>query len=185
MRPWFILTLILIASVSCTNDPDEVIAVSEDLKPSVEKGRDVTMIYSEDGQVVMKLHADKVTRYGESDPYIEFNDGLEVQFFDEYGNPGSHLTAEYGIRYEKTELTEIRRNVQVVNVRRERLTTEELIWNPQEKTIKSDKRVQIRTEDEDIEGIGFEADEEFTRWRILKPIGEVNVREDDQVSEDN
>jgi LPS export ABC transporter protein LptC len=163
---------------SCVNDPADVIAATEKIQPSVEKGKDVKMVYSEDGNVTMILDAKRVTRYSAGDPYIEFNDGLKVTFYNPYPRQSSVLEADFGVRYEKTELTIVRDSVVVINDKGDRLDTEELIWNPVEQNIKSDKFVKISTEDEIIFGTGFEADEEFTRYKILNPEGTIKVRDE-------
>lgn len=177
---------ILLAGIltACVNDPAEVLATAGKIEPSVEHGRGVTMLYSEDGSVRMKLEAERVTRHAVDEPYIEFDSGLVVTFYENL-RVVSTLKADYGIRYEKTELTEIRDNVAVVNREGEQLNTEELIWDPQEKTIRSDEFVRIRTADEIIFGTGLEADEEFTRYRILNPEGTLKIQDDDAVPEDH
>lgn len=168
-----ILALLL---CSCVNDPDEVFRTAGKIQPAVEHGKDVRMVYSDQGVVRMVLDAVAVSRYALEDPYMEFNDGLKVRFFNPYPRESSSLEALYGIRYEKTEMTIVRDSVVVINAEGDRLDTEELIWNPVEQNIRSDKFVKITTADEIIFGTGFEADEEFTRYKILNPEGTIRVR---------
>ena len=87
------------------------------------------------------------------------------------------LEADYAIRYEETQLTIIRKDVVVINEDGEQLNTEELIWDPIKKIIYSDQFVRIRTADEILFGTGFEADQEFTRYKILNPEGTLNIRD--------
>ena len=67
----------------------------------------------------------------------------------------------------------------VINEKGEQLNTEELIWDPVKMKIYSDQFVRIKTEDEILFGTGFEADQEFTRYRILNPEGTLNIRDDE------
>ena len=70
-------------------------------------------------------------------------------------------------------------DVVVVNEKGERLSTQELTWNKEKKKIYTDKYVQIETEDAILRGDGFEADERFTRYKILKPKGPIKIAIDD------
>lgn len=158
----------------------EVAGAAEKAQPSIERGKNVEMVYSEQGEVKMRLKAKTLTRYATEEPYAEFNDGLEVYFYGPGLEVTSTLTADYGIRFEQTEQTIVRNNVEVVNERGDLLTTEELIWEPSDKKIYSDKFVQIRTEEEVIYGTGFEADEQFTRYKILNPEGTISVDVDEE-----
>ncbi len=174
-----------ISLAGCVNDPADVLAAAEKVQPSVERGQDVTIIYSDQGLVKMQLQAARVTRHMIDEAYMEFSGGLKVTFFDPLRQPSSTLEAEYAIRYEESQLTTIRENVVVINEKGEQLDTEELIWDPVKKKIYSDQFVRIRTDDEILFGTGFEADQEFTRYRILNPEGTLTIREDDAISEDH
>jgi LPS export ABC transporter protein LptC len=171
--------LILTALPGCVNDPADVLAAAEKVQPSVERGQDVTIIYSDQGIVKMQLEAARVTRHLLDEVYMEFSGGLKVTFFDPLLQPTSTLEAQYAIRYEETQLTIIRDSVVVINEKGEQLNTEELIWDPVKMKIYSDQFVRIKTEDEILFGTGFEADQEFTRYRILNPEGTLNIRDDE------
>jgi LPS export ABC transporter protein LptC len=184
--PLLSLAILAILLHSCQgNDPDKVAEVVEELSPDLEQGTDITMIYSENGQVEMRLKAPSMLRHSEPEAFIEFDKGLEVEFLNSRLQVVSTLSAKYGTRTEKTEITLIRDSVVVVNERGERLNTEELIWDPKQEKIYSEAFVRIRTEDEVLYGTGFEADQEFSRYRIFDPEGIIKVEEDEQVSPDN
>ncbi len=164
---------------SCSNDPAEVLATADKLLPSTERGRDVTIIYSDQGQVKMQLKSDRVFRSMTQNPYMEFIGSVRVVFYDPMLQPTSTLDAQYAIRYEETQLTIIRDSVVVVNEQGEQLNTEELTWDPVQKKIYSDKFVRIRTADEILLGTGFESDQEFKRYRILNPEGTLTIHDDE------
>jgi len=173
--------LFLCLMAACVNDPETVLETAEKIQPSVERGKDVTMIYSEDGQVALLLEAPTVVRSQVETPVTEFPDGLKVTFYDANLRPGSTLVADYGIRDEETQEVVVRDHVVVLNEAGEQLDTEELIWDAASRKIRSDKFVKITTADEILFGTGFEADEEFSRYRILNPEGTLNVPDDDQL----
>ena len=88
-----------------------------------------------------------------------YNDQLEVK---------SKLDADYGIRYERGEKMEARKNVTVVNQKGETLNTEHLIWDERKEKLTSDEFVKITTNDEIIFGNGFEANQDFTKYKIFQ-----------------
>ncbi len=161
----------------CVNDPEVVFETAEKIQPSVERGRDVTMVYSEDGEVQLQLRAPRVVRRQGEEPVTEFPEGLKVTFFDAALRPSSTLEADYGIRDENAQEVTVRDHVVVVNDVGERLDTEELVWNARDRKIRSDAFVKITTAEEVLYGTGFEADETFSRYRILEPEGSFRVEE--------
>jgi hypothetical protein len=66
-----------------------------------------------------------------------------------------------------------------VNERGEQLTTEHLIWDERRQMLNSDEFVKITTKDEIIYGNGFEANQDFSQYRIfnIKGIISVNAEE--------
>ena len=66
----------------------------------------------------------------------------------------------------------------VVNAEGEKIETEELIWNEKDAKISSDKFVKITTPDEILMGEGFEANEDFTRYKIKKVKATLKVKEE-------
>lgn len=174
---------LLSLNLSCVNDLREVQEAADRATPTIEKGEDIEIFYSEKGQVKIRLEAPTLTRYNTEEPYIEFNDGLKVYFFNDKMEVKSKLRANYGIRYDKNGETIVRNDVLVYNEQDEKLETEELTWDFDTETIRSDKFVKITTKDEVLFGQGFEADENFSKYRILKPEGTIKV-DFDEANED-
>jgi LPS export ABC transporter protein LptC len=160
---------------SCVNDLTEVNEAAARATPSIETGKDIEIIYSEKGKVNIKLEAPTVTRYNTEEPYIEFTEGLKVYFYNDSMQVKSRLRANYGVRYDKSGETIVRNDVLVYNEQNEKLETEELTWDFDTESIRSDKFVKITTADEVLFGQGFEADENFSKYKILKPEGTIKV----------
>lgn len=167
----FFSFVIVSTFISCINDMNEVNQTTQLAQPSIEKGKDVEFYYSEDGHLKIRIKAPVVTRFMNENPYIEFNNGLVVDFFNDNLEITSNLKADYGIRYEKELKTIVRNNVVVVNEKKETLHTEELTWDEKKHIIFTDKQVIIQTATDTIFGEGMEADETMTRYKILKPGG--------------
>ena len=74
---------------------------------------------------------------------------------------------------------EAKYDVVIVNSEGERLNTEHLIWDRKNQRIYSNVFVTITTEDEVIMGEGFESNESFTKYKILKPKGTISQEDEE------
>lgn len=169
---WMIVPGII---VSCQSDLETIEEVTRQDEGPVESLFDVELVYSDRGHLRMILRTPQMDRFEADEAIMELPQGLEVVFYDTLRRETSSMTAKYAIHYEDEELIEARDDVVVINEAGERLNTEELIWNQKEETIRSDKFVKVTTEDEVTYGTGFEADEQFDQWRILRPHGTFRV----------
>jgi LPS export ABC transporter protein LptC len=170
----FILPFLL----SCENDLRKVDLLTASDSLPVSTVKNIDLIRSVSGRVVLELTAPLLKSYEGDDPYSEFPHGLKIVFFDSLMNITSQLTAEYGISHDKQKLMEARKNVVVINNRKhEQLNTEVLTWNQNTKKIYSDKFVKITQPGKVIFGEGMQSDETFEIWEIRKPRGEIIVNE--------
>ena len=87
----------------------------------------------------------------------------------------SKLTADYGVRYEREQKMEARKNVIVTNEKGDKLNTEHLIWDEKKQKLLSNEDVKITTKDEIIFGKGFEANEDFTKYKIFNLKGTISI----------
>ena len=184
MKDFFRLKIIIVLAVfsliffnSCQNSIEEINDITEQLEPDVETVCDVEILYSEEGKMRVKLEGPLLLRHKTKEPFTEFPGGLTVTFFEQSQNPTSKLTAKYAIRRASSKETVVRDSVIWFNIhKQEQLETEELIWNEKTSKIYSDKFVKITTETESIFGEGFEADQNFTTYKIKKIHGQVRVK---------
>jgi LPS export ABC transporter protein LptC len=170
----FFLTILF----ACENDLRKVNLLTASDSLPVSTVKNIDLIRSVSGKVVLELTAPLLRSYEGDDPYSEFPQGLKIVFFDSLMNITSQLTAEYGISYDKQKLMEARKNVVVINNRKhEQLNTEVLTWNQNTKKIYSDKFVKITQPGKVIFGEGMQSDETFDVWEIRKPKGEIFVND--------
>ena len=164
--------------LSVTGCRDEALTLDEAVSQKevvVETGKNVSLLYSEFGQHKVEVIAPTMKRYLTKEPYVEFPDGLRLYFYNPDGEIDSRLSANYGIGYEKEEKMTVRDDVVIVNLKGEKLNTEELIWKQADGKIYSDKFVKITTEDEIIFGEGFEASEDFSDYTIKNIKGTIQL----------
>jgi LPS export ABC transporter protein LptC len=97
----------------------------------------------------------------------------------------SYLSSEYAISYNESKKVILRRNVEVMNVKGERLNTEELYWDQKSGKIHTDKFVQITTAEQIIMGDGMTANQTFTEWEINRYRGTINLQNDSTTNKRN
>ncbi len=177
--------VILIAAfvVSCsTSKTEEELAEFNKLQDSlsIEVAKDVKIVYTDSAILRAKIFAPTMKRKPDADePYLEMPDGVKANFFNEYGDLQSSLSARYAINYERKDIIEIRDSVRVININDEEFKTDELIWDKKKRTVTSDKPVRVRIRDEKIiMAEGFESDESFIRYTFKKVTGIVYLDEE-------
>ena len=163
---------------SCENDIRKINLVTASDSVPTSTVKNINLIRSVSGKVVLELTAPLLKTYEGEDPYSEFPNGMKIVFFDSLMNITSQLTAEYGISHDKQKIMEARTNVVVVNNKKnEQVNTEKLTWNQVTRKISSDKFVKITTPEKIIMGEGFDSDETMDNYTIKKLKGTILVNE--------
>lgn len=162
---------------ACENDMNAIMELDKK-KAATEEGIDITGMFSQVGKVKAKLTAPAMLRHLETPPFVEFNKGLKVVFFQDTSlQVESTLTAKYGKYYENDANVFLRDSVVVVNKEGRRLDTNELTWDAKKEVFLSDKAVRISTPTDTIYGTGLESNQDFTNYKILKVHGPFTVQD--------
>lgn len=177
-KSFYILGLFIIFFYSCENDKNEVLLLSRKLSEPVESATHIEVLYSDSARVKVKLTSPVMNRFMTEKPYLEMPKGVNLQFYDDSLHVISTLKANYAISREQEDIMEARNNVVVVNQKGEQLNTEHLIWNEKTRKIYSDVFAKITTKDEIIYGNGFEANEDFSSYKINQVKGIINVNKE-------
>lgn len=142
---------------------------------NIERGKNLDIIYSSLGENKIKAHAPTMLRFNTDKPYMQFPDGIKVNFYDAQGNIETVMTAKWATVQDGSSLMTARNDVVVVNKKGEKLNTEELIWDEQREQIYSNDFVKITTNDEIIMGNGLESNQTFTDYTIKHISGTIKV----------
>ena len=161
----------------CVNDMEEVNAIVETEVLPISVADDIQIIYSDSATLKVILEAKHLERFIGEDPYLEMTNGVYVRFFNNMGEVESELRSNYAISYENSDIMEAKENVVVVNKKGETLNTEHLIWEKKTEKIRTEEFVKITTEDEVIFGHGLESNQDFTKYRIKKIKGTINLKD--------
>lgn len=147
-----------------------------------EIAENVTIEYTDSGLLKARIKSTELVAVKNvREPYVEMPKGIKAEFIGASGKVESYLFSEYGISYTKKKRVVVRRNVRVLNIKCERLETEELVWDQASGRIYTDKFVKITTPDQIITGEGMESNQTFTDWEILNVSGTINKKQHDSI----
>ncbi len=160
---------------ACNNDPEEIRALTGGARRQDDKAEDVTIIYSKEGKTQIRIFAHDFARNEYLKPtYIDMNNGLKVEFFNDSGEVENVLTADSSRFYDGLQNAIVWDSVKIVS-KKGTMQTPELIWNNSIERFFTEKEVVINTPTETLHGTGMEANRDFTWYRIIKPQGAVQV----------
>ncbi len=172
-----LLMMLSVICIGCTNDVEEVRRQTRDTLFPVSSTRNVEMLYSDSARLRSRIRAPQRDTYLGEKEYVEFPEGLQVLFYESDGSEGGQLKARYAISYTKQDKMIARNDVQLWNKEGKKLNTEELIWDQKSGRIYSEKFSKITSAEEVIYGDGFESNQDFSSYRIVKIRGIVTLKE--------
>ena len=127
----------------------------------------VYIVVSDSSVVKMEMSGARQLEYQNGD--LEFPEGIKIVFYDKLGQKTSVLTALRGYKNAKENMFRVEGDVVVDNLqKKETLSTEELYWNPEDKTIYTDKFVTVETPSQLLFAEGMDADQDFTNYEFRK-----------------
>ena len=168
-----ILPLLFIYIQGCSNDkiePPKIDINAADSIPSQESFN-TNVTFSDSGKVKAILTAGRIRVYTKFN-YTLIDSGAKVDFYKD-GAYSSTLTGKRGKILDATKDVEVYEDVKLVSTDGSVLTTNKLYWVNKTQKIKSDEFVHITTKTEDIQGYGFEADQNLKNYVIYKVSGQV------------
>ena len=134
------------------------------------------IIFSKNALIEVKIISKQINRYLDvEEPYTEFPQGLYVEFYDSTQTVTSYIKANYCIYDETEKLWTAENDVVSVSDEGDTLNTEFLIWDERKGKIYTDRYVRITNKDGIIHGKGFEANQDFSNWKINQPTGTISI----------
>jgi LPS export ABC transporter protein LptC len=178
------ILLALLLHTSCENDIEIIQSFEGDTLLPRQSMINAEIDYTDSARLQLRISAPEIHYYENSgEKYTEFPYGILAMFFDRNGNVESQLSSRYAIYFMDNDLWEAKDSVVVINSEGEILNTEQLFWDERNQIIYSNSFVKVTRPDEIITGVGFEADQTFTTWKIKKIQGTIYLRDDEQGGE--
>lgn len=165
--PQLTIILIPVLMFSCIGEkirPHVNLTMEEENIP-VQESWDSKVIFTENGILKGILYTDHLRAF--NDPKEKLLDGVRFEFYNEEGKKTSQLTSKHGRIDELTQdMYAIDSVVAINDSSNIKLETDELMWRKKDEKIISDKFVRITSDEEIIEGYGFESDQQIKNYII-------------------
>lgn len=162
---FLILGFAMLTFSSCEEEVDS--SLLEPYVGPVIEALDVDLIHSDSAIVRTHLQAKKQIEFENGDQ--EFPEGIDVTFYNEAGEITTTMRADRGFYTNKDNLYKGEGDVRVHNLEKDqKLSSEELFWDPNAKKIYTEKFVTIQERETLFNGTGMEADESFNEYRLFK-----------------
>lgn len=162
----FIAILLILAA--CEEEKKKV-STKEYLGPMMAIDN-LNITYSDSGYVRVKVSSAKQLSMENQD--IVYPKAVFVNFIDKLGVEYSSLRSDSANYSKAQNLYTFKGNVFFFNRQAQQsMETNELFWNPSSKKIYSNKAVKIKTPTHQFNGIGMEANEDFSKYTIKQLKG--------------
>jgi LPS export ABC transporter protein LptC len=164
----------------CKNDIETINRITETNSLPSFVVTDLETSFSDSGHIKLKIYAPELVRYDKAEvQYDEYPQGIKVEFFNTSMEVTGTLKCNYAKYLINEEIWEAKSDVEVNNsAASEKINTEQLFWDMKKETIYSEKFVRITTADEILFGEGFDSNQEFTKWKIVKPTGTIKIKDE-------
>lgn len=172
LLPFFLLLVSVSLFLDGCKRPDPPKPV--EYKGALREAEDIEVFSTEKDQMKSKMKAKKILEFQNGD--LEFPEGMYLESYDEAGNLTSTLQANSAFYFKEEKKWRARGKVEVTNIaKNEQLTTEELFWKPELKTIFTDKFVTIKESTRILTGTGLDAKQDMSEYSIKNLTGEIDI----------
>lgn len=180
-RAGLLLFLVLLLG-GCENDIERINLLTDETDTPTVQGINITVIYSDSAKVKVQILAPVYKQYPSVErPYMEFEKGLEVYFYDDSAKIESQIRADYTIYYMEERLWHATGNVVAQRFDSgDALYTDELFWNEDEELIYSDSYTRVHNEGNTLYGKkGFRSHQSLSNWQLIGSSGTINVQDEE------
>lgn len=163
--------------VACENKTDDVKKFADPDNIYIEISKDIRLLHSELGQTSAIITAPLLYHYTKNENKMTFPDGLHIELY-EHETLTAIINAGYGEKDESTKLVKASKGVKIINYKKEKMESEDLVWNESLSQVSIEGKVKISTPTDIIQGYGLISDDNFRNYKMSKITGIVNVEGD-------
>jgi LPS export ABC transporter protein LptC len=163
---------------SCENSMSEIQRVSIDYNTPDEISKSLRLVYADSAKTKIELYAAYTEKVNGRQEITKLKDSLRVNFFDKKGKKVSTLFALYGEINDVKNMIYVKDSVRFYNFERKQMVeTEALYWNRSDSSIYTEGQVIVKSPDGLAIGTGFKTKQDFSKYTILKPEGQILVKD--------
>ena len=184
-KAYFFSFFILSFAFACTSKEttEKIAAFSDRSKFPKLHANEITTVISDSGITRYRISAPTWDVYDRaSQPYWEFPKGIHLERFDLSLKVDANIHSKYAKFNENEQTWELRGKVKAINLQGELFETEQLFWNQRLERFYSDSLIKITQATRIITGIGFESNQNMTKYTIKRPEGVFPVSENESGS---
>ena len=169
----FIILLLVVTGGCREDDKLEVGANIDTSKMPQLSTRNVATLISDSGYTKYKVVTPLWNVYGGNDRqgYWDFPEGVYLRQLDRDLSVVATIAADSACYFPSAKLWELYGNVEIDQKDKAYFFSQRIFFDDKRKRIYSDTLIHIKTPTQILEGIGFESNENLTRYRVLKPTG--------------
>ena len=163
---------------SCENSMSEIQRVSINYDTPDEISKNLRLVYYDSAKTKIELFATNTEKVNGRQEITLLKDSLRVNFYDKSGKKISTLFALYGEINDLKNMVYVKDSVRFYNFdKKQLLETETLYWNRSDSSIYTDGQVIVKSPDGLALGTGFKTKQDFVKYTILKPQGQILVKD--------
>ena len=171
----FCLAALVILATACDKNDNAKQFIP--YKGALEEAENVQVLFSENAILKVKVNTAKQIKQPNEDKI--FPKPVFIDFYDPTGkNVITTLRSDSGRLDNQTGIYRVMGNVKVEKkLTQERLTSDELTWNPATQKVYTNKKVKVESiaTGEWMAGNGLDAAQDFSKYSIRKPTGFFNA----------
>ena len=132
--------------------------------------------YTDSGRVSANLISTKMLDYSNRDfPFYKFTDGVTLYIYK--GGKKSTIVADNAFVYTNTDLIDMQDNVVITTHDNRVLKTDQLFYDQKKEWLSTNKPVSFKTEQDLINGNGFDSNSSFSNAEVLEVTGIITLDE--------
>lgn len=174
-----VVPLIALVNLSCKDNFAQLKTISQFDALPIGEADTIRVVYTEFAKTIAVLTAPKNIDYtNQPFPYSEFPNGVQVVLYDE-NNKETHVMADYGVIYSRTDIVDLRGNVFVTTPEGAVLNTSQLYWDIKKEWVFTQEYFTFKNEDYDIAANILDASRSFDKITTGPLVGNVLVEEEE------
>ena len=174
-----VVALIVLVNLSCKDNFAQLKTISQFDALPIGEADTIRVVYTEFAKTIAVLTAPKNIDYTNHPfPYSEFPNGVQVVLYDE-NNKETHVMADYGVIYSRTDIVDLRGNVFVTTPEGAVLNTSQLYWDIKKEWVFTQEYFTFKNEDYDIASNILDASRSFDKITTGPLVGNVLVEEEE------
>lgn len=134
--------------------------------------RNVSTLISDSGVTQYRIVAPYWEVYDEvEEPYWRFPDGIFLRKFDRKFRVISTIAADSAVYFKNKGIWRLDGRVEITKEPKELFLSQQVFWDQNKGIVYGDSFIHIENATHIMEGYGFTAKQDFSEYRILKPLG--------------